>query len=149
MNLRSQKRMASDVLDVGNNRVWIDPDRASEVEDAITKQDIRNLIESDVIQKKPEEGTSRGRARERDEQRKKGRQKGHGSRKGSKGGRKSEKDEWKEKIRALRTELKRMRDEDELDSSEYRDLYNMAKGGFFRNKKHMQIYIQKNIKGDN
>lgn len=149
MNLRSQKRMASDVLDVGKNRVWIDPDRASEVEDAITKQDIRNLIESGVIQKKPEEGTSRGRARERDEQRKKGRQKGHGSRKGSKGGRKSEKDEWKEKIRALRTELKRMRDEDELESSEYRDLYNMAKGGFFRNKKHMQIYIEKNIKGDN
>lgn len=149
MNLRSQKRMASDVLDVGKNRVWIDPDRASEVEDAITKQDIRNLIESGVIQKKPEEGTSRGRARERDEQRKKGRQKGHGSRKGSKGGRKSEKDEWKEKIRALRKELKRMRDEDELESSEYRDLYNMAKGGFFRNKKHMQIYIEKNIKGDN
>jgi large subunit ribosomal protein L19e len=141
--------MASDVLDVGKNRVWIDPDRASEVEDAITKQDIRNLIESGVIQKKPEEGTSRGRARERDEQRKKGRQKGHGSRKGSKGSRKSEKDEWKEKIRALRKELKRMRDEDELESSEYRDLYNMAKGGFFRNKKHMQIYIEKNIKGDN
>lgn len=149
MNLRSQKRMASDVLDVGKNRVWIDPDRASEVEDAITKQDIRNLVESGVIQKKPEEGTSRGRARERDEQRKKGRQKGHGSRKGSKGGRKSQKDEWKEKIRALRTELKRMRDEGELESSEYRDLYNMAKGGFFRNKKHMQIYIEKNIKEDN
>ncbi|MDY6777763.1 MAG: 50S ribosomal protein L19e [Candidatus Nanohaloarchaea archaeon] len=146
MDLRSQKKMASDVLGVGKNRVWIDPDRMDEVEDAITKQDIRNLVESGVIQKKDKQGTSRGRARRKQEQKEKGRQKGHGNRKGGKEGRKSSKDEWKEKIRALREELKRMRDEDELESSEYRELYNMAKGGFFRNTKHMQIYIEKNIK---
>ncbi|MDY6771507.1 MAG: 50S ribosomal protein L19e [Candidatus Nanohaloarchaea archaeon] len=148
MNLRSQKKMAADVLDVGKSRVWIDPDRTDEVHDAITKQDIRNLIESGVIQKKDKDGTSRGRARERDKQKKKGRHKGAGSKQGSKGGRKSEKEEWMENIRALRKELKRMRDEDELDSSEYRKLYNMAKGGFFRNKKHMNIYIDKNIRGE-
>ncbi len=39
-----------------------------------------------------------------------------------------------------------MRDEDEITSSQYRKLYDMASGGFFRNKKHMQIYIEKNIK---
>jgi len=50
-----------------------------------------------------------------------------------------------ETIRALREELKQMRDEGELASSDYRTLYDMAKGGFFRNKKHMQIYIDKNI----
>lgn len=146
MNLRPQRRMAADVLDVGSDRVWIDPDRVHDVEEAITKQDIRNLVESGVIQKKPKKGSSRGRARKKLSQKKKGRQKGHGRRKGGQGGRKSSKDEWMEKIRSLRKELRRMRDEEEIPRSDYRRLYNMAKGGFFRNKKHMQIYIDKNIK---
>ncbi len=147
-DLSTQKRMAADVLGVGENRVWIDPDRIGDVQDAITKQDIRNLVESGVIDKQDKQGVSRGRARERDEQRKKGRQQGHGSRKGTQGARGSDKQEWTDKIRALRTELKRMRDEDELTSSQYRELYDMASGGFFRNKKHMKLYIEKNIGDD-
>ncbi len=79
MNLSSQKRMAAEVLDVGESRVWIDPDNLEDVEGAITKQDIRNLIDAGTIQKKEKKGVSRGRARERDTQRKKGRQSGHGS----------------------------------------------------------------------
>ncbi|MCJ7450181.1 MAG: 50S ribosomal protein L19e [Candidatus Nanohaloarchaeota archaeon QJJ-9] len=148
MDVSSQKRMASEILGVGENRVWIDPEEVDEVADAITKQDIRNLIEGGTIQKKDKEGNSRGRTRKERKQKSKGRKKGHGSRKGAKGGRKSDKDEWKEKIRSLREELKEMRDEGELSSSEYRKLYNMAKGGFFRNKKHMKIYIDKKIRGE-
>jgi len=147
-DLSTQKRMAADVLGVGETRVWIDPDRIGDVQDAITKQDIRNLVESGVIDKHDKQGVSRGRARERDEQRKKGRQQGHGSRKGTQGARSSDKQEWTDKIRALRTELKRMRDEDELTSSQYRELYDMASGGFFRNTKHMKLYIEKNIGDD-
>ncbi len=145
VDLKSQKRMAADVLDVGENRIWIDPGQQDDVENAITKQDIRNLIDSGVIQKKKKKGVSRGRARETAAQKKKGRQRGHGSRKGTKNARKNSKDEWKDKIRALRKKLKEMRDEDEISSTEYRKLYDMASGGFFRNKKHMRIYIEKNI----
>ncbi|MDY6776501.1 MAG: 50S ribosomal protein L19e [Candidatus Nanohaloarchaea archaeon] len=143
-DLSSQKRMAADVMGVGENRVWIDPDRTEDVEGAITKQDIRNLVESEAIQKKEKEGSSRGRAREKDEEKKKGRHKGHGSRKGKKGARQDGKEEWKDQIRALRSRLKEMRDEEEISSSEYRELYDMASGGFFRNKKHMELYIDKN-----
>lgn len=144
MNLSSQKRMAADVLDVGKNRVWIDPDRIEDVESAITKQDVRNLVESGVIRKKDETGQSRGRARKRTEQKQKGRQSGHGSRRGTKGARKSGKENWTEKIRALRDELKALRDDGTLEPSEYRELYDMASGGFFRNRKHMKLYIEKN-----
>lgn len=146
MNLTSQKRMAADVMNVGVGRIWIDPDSVEDVESAITKQDIRNLIEAGTIQKRPEQGVSRGRARHHDTQKKKGRRSGHGNRKGTKGARKTDKDKWKEKIRSLRKELKRMRDEEEITRTDYRDLYDMASGGFFRNKKHMQIYIEKNIR---
>ncbi|MFB6213537.1 MAG: 50S ribosomal protein L19e, partial [Candidatus Nanohaloarchaea archaeon] len=110
-DLKSQKRMAAEVLDVGKNRVWIDPDETEKVEEAITRQDIRNLVESGTIQKKDEKGNSRGRARENRNQKVKGRRKGHGSRKGKKTARKDSKQEWMEKIRAIRKRLKEMRDE--------------------------------------
>ena len=148
MNLRSQKRMAAEVMGTGKSRVWIDPDRVNDVAEAITKQDIRNLIESGVIKKKKAKGTSKGRARKTASQKKKGRRKGHGSRKGSKGARKKRKDNWKEKIRAIRKKLKEMRDSEEITRDEYRELYRKSKGGFFRNKKHMQIYIEKNLRGE-
>ncbi|MDY6774312.1 MAG: 50S ribosomal protein L19e [Candidatus Nanohaloarchaea archaeon] len=135
-DLSNQKRMAADVLDVGEDRVWIDPDRTEDVEGALTKQDVRNLIESGVIKKKEKEGTSRKDA---------GGTQGPGSRKGRSGARKSDKDEWKDKIRALRGRLKELRDEGEISPSEYRELYDMASGGFFRNRKHMELYIDKNL----
>lgn len=135
-DLSSQKRMAADVLDVGESRVWIDPDRIGDVEGAITKQDIRNLVESGVIQKEQKKGVSRKGG--------KGKQ-GPGSRKGKKGARKSSKKEWTEKIRALRARLKEMRDEGDLTPAQYRKLYDMASGGFFRNRKHMELYIEKNV----
>lgn len=149
MNLKSQKRMAAEVMDIGKNRVWIDPDRVNDIEEAITKQDIRNLIESGVIKKRKVKGTSKGRARNKSSQKKKGRQKGHGKRKGNKGARKKRKDSWKEKIRAIRKELRTMRDNEDISKSEYRQLYKKAKGGFFRNKKHMKLYIEKNLRGEN
>lgn len=135
-DLSTQKRMAADVLDVGESRVWIDPDRVSDVEGAITKQDIRNLVESGVIQKRQKKGVSR---------KGEGGKQGPGSRKGKKGARKSGKDEWKENIRALRKRLKELRDEGDLSSSQYRKLYDMASGGFFRNTKHMELYIEKKL----
>lgn len=135
-DLSNQKRMAADVLNVGKNRVWIDPDRISDVEGAITKQDIRNLVESGVIQTVQKKGVSRKSGRKKQ---------GPGSRKGKKGARKSGKEEWTEKIRALRNRLKDMRDEEVIDSSQYRELYDMASGGFFRDRKHMELYIEKNV----
>ncbi len=145
-DLKSQKRIAADIMDVGKDRVRIDPDEMEKVDEAITRQDIRNLIEGGAIEKKPEKGTSKGRAKHNKKQKAKGRQKGQGSRKGRKTARKDSKEEWMEKIRALRSELKEMRDTDELNSKQYRELYDKAKGGFFRNKKHLHNYIDDEVK---
>ncbi|MFB6241930.1 MAG: 50S ribosomal protein L19e [Candidatus Nanosalina sp.] len=145
-DLKSQKRIAADIMDVGKDRVWIDPDDMEKVDEAITRQDIRNLIEGGTIQKKDEKGTSKGRARENKKQKSKGRQKGQGSRKGKKTARKDSKEEWMEKIRALRSELKEMKENDEISNKEYRELYNKAKGGFFRNKKHLNNYVEEEVK---
>ncbi len=142
MDLKMQKRVAADILDVGENKVWIDPDRKAEVSTAITKEDIRQLIEEDAIKAKSKKSTSRGRARERQEQKSKGRQSGPGTRKGAKEARKSSKDEWKDKVRALRKRLGELRDNDEIESSTYRELYKKVKGGAFRSKSHLNTYLK-------
>ena len=42
-NLSNQKRLAASVLSCGVNRVWFDPDRATDVEGAISRDDLRTL----------------------------------------------------------------------------------------------------------
>jgi large subunit ribosomal protein L19e len=46
-----------------------------------------------------------------------------------------------EQIRAIRKRLKEMKEEDEVDNDEYWDLYDMAKGGFFRDVKHLENHV--------
>lgn len=137
-----QKRVAADILDVGESRVWMDPDRSAEVSTAITRDDVRRLIDSGAIKAKPKKSVSRARARKNQKQRKKGRQRGPGSRKGAKQGRKSNKREWISKVRPLRRKLRKLRDEGKIDSSVYRTLYRKVKGGAFRSKSHLETHLK-------
>ncbi len=142
MDLKNQKRMAAEILDVGENRIYIDPDEQEEVSEAITRNDIRNLIEGGAIQKRDEKGTSNARSKKIKKQKKKGQRKGQGSRKGKKSARKGDKEKWMEKIRAIRARLKEMRDNDEITQEQYRKLYDMSKGGFFRDTNHLENHVE-------
>ena len=130
-DLSAQKRMAADVLDVGKNRIWLDPERQGELADAITREDIRELVDEGAIRAEAPKGNSRGRAKERQEKRAYGHQQGQGSRKGTAGGRENEKQQWQSKIRAQREKLRELRDSGEISKSLYRDLYDRASGGEF------------------
>lgn len=143
-DLTAQKRLAADVLDVGKNRVWFDPDRQSDIADAITREDVRELIDEDAIRSEKARGNSRGRARERAKKQAYGHRKGQGSRKGKSGGRQNSKEDWQSRIRAQRRTLKNKRDEGELDSSEYRQLYDKASGGEFDSVADLERYIENN-----
>ena len=137
VNLAKQKRIAAQVLKVGEGRVWIDPEATADVVEAITREDIRGLIKDGSITVKQKKGVSRARARVRATQKRLGRRTGHGSRKGAKGARASRKKRWITKIRALRRRLKQLRDEGFMDKTTYRTLYNKANGGEFRNVAHL------------
>ena len=141
-NLKSQRRLAAKIMDCGENRVWMDPDSQGEIAEAITREDVRELVQQGIIREKRKKGVSRGRARERDEKRAYGHQKGPGKRKGKAGARSDPKDEWKSGIRALRKELRRMKEEDEIDASTYRDLYGKAKGGEFDSVRYLRNYVE-------
>jgi large subunit ribosomal protein L19e len=143
-DLSAQKRLAADVLDVGKNRVWFDPDAQGEIAEAITREDIRELVDEGTIQAEQKRGNSRGRARERDEKRAYGHRKGPGTRKGKAGARQDEKDAYVSSIRAQRRTLKELREEGELSPSEYRELYNKANGGEFDSVQRLKKYIDEN-----
>lgn len=147
-NLRAQKRLAADVLDVGESRVWFDPGEQAEIQEAITREDIRDLIDRGVIRRKDAKGNSRGRARERDAKRSYGHRKGHGSRRGTAGARQDSKEQWENSIRAQRRVLRELRDEGELDRSQYRELYAKASGGEFRSVRYLRNYIRTQYGGD-
>lgn len=144
VNLAKQKRIAAQVMKVGEGRIWIDPEATEDVTAAITRDDIRGLIDEGAIKIKQKRGVSRARARVRSTQRTLGRRRGHGSRKGAKGARESRKRRWITKIRALRRRLKELRDEGYVDKTTYRLLYNKANGGDFRNVAHLNDYMSAN-----
>ena len=135
MNLTTQKRLAASILKVGLNRVWIDPERMEEVSMAITREGVKQLINNGAIKAKPQKGISSYRSKKLAEQ-------GRGSVKGAKKARNPKKQEWMTTIRALRKDLKEMRDANEIDATTYRKLYKMAKGGAFRSKSYMKTYAR-------
>ena len=140
-NFAKQKRIAAQVMKVGKGRVWIDPEATEDVMGAITREDIRGLIEDGIIKKKNKIGVSRGRARELAIKKALGRRKGHGSRKGAKGARGGKKRRWITKIRALRRRLKELRDDGSVDKTIYHKLYMKAKGGEIRNISHLNDIV--------
>lgn len=143
MDLRGQKRIASEIMGVGVNRVKINPEVQEDVSKAITRDDIRHHIATGAITAEPEKGTSRGRVRSKIAQKKKGRKKGHGHRSGTKEARKPSKEVWISKIRALRDELRKMKDNNEITASEYRKLYRQAKGNLFHSRKHLREHVER------
>lgn len=142
MNLTTQKRIAASILKVGINRVWIDPEDMEEVSMAITREGVRQLINDGVIKAKPKTGISSYRSKKIAKQKSKGKRKGRGSVRGAKNARTPKKKAWMTTIRALRSDLKDMRENEVIDRSTYRKLYRMAKGGSFRSKSYMKTYAR-------
>ncbi|MEM1784866.1 MAG: 50S ribosomal protein L19e [Candidatus Bathyarchaeia archaeon] len=142
VNLRTQRRLAAKILKVGENRVWIDPNRIEDVEAAITREEIKKLIHEGVIKPLQEKGVIRARARVIHEKKKKGLRRGPGSRSGSAGAIISKKEVWMKRIRALRKRLRELKEKKLIDQSTYRDLYTMAKSGRFKSVADMERYIE-------
>ena len=129
MNLRSKRRMAAELLGVGESRIWIDPEYLDVVAEVITKDEVRRLIHEGIIRVKPEKGVSRARARKIRAQKRKGRRRGPGSRSGARG------------AVIPRKRLRYLRDKRAITRSVYRHLYMMAKGGAFKSVADLERYI--------
>jgi len=141
MDLKVQKNITRSLLKVGIKRIKFDPEKLSEIKEAITKKDIHGLINKRIIEISPKRGSSRGRARKILLQKRKGRRKGIGSRKGKSNARLNSKKNWINRIRILRRFLRKMKEKKIIVNKDYRELYLKAKGGFFRSERHLKTYM--------
>lgn len=136
--------MAAKIMKIGASRVWFNPSRLADVDEAITSEDIRRLIRDGVIAARPKTGLSNFRKKKLAGQKKKGRRRGRGSVKGSKGTRVRKKKVWMKTIRPIRAMLKQLKTESRIDNRTYRDVYMKSKSGFFRSRGHVMIYLERN-----
>lgn len=141
-DLKSQRRLAAQILKIGQNRVWINPERIEDAEGAITREEVRKLVHEGTIKSKPEKGISRGRGRILHLKKKKGRRSGMGSRTGSPHARISKKEAWMSKIRVLRKRLRLLKAKKIIPEGEYGKLYRMAGSGRFESNADLERYLK-------
>lgn len=140
MDLNSQKKLAAKALKVGKNRIKLHPDKSDKLKEAITRFDLRKL-KGTAITVDPIKGISKARTQKAKEQKRKGRRKGPGSKKGAKYSRISKKELWMNKVRIQREFIKELKSKSILSTEEYRKIYRMISGGFFRSKAHLKLHI--------
>ncbi|UCF45585.1 MAG: 50S ribosomal protein L19e [Candidatus Bathyarchaeota archaeon] len=141
-NLSSQRRLAAQILKVGQNRVWIDPQRMDDVEAAITREEVKKLIHEKVIKALPEKGVSRARAKGIQEKKRKRRRKGAGSKTGAGHAKISKKDAWMSRIRSLRKRLRELKASRAITEATYRKLYRVAGSGRFESVADLERYLK-------
>ncbi|MCS7141291.1 MAG: 50S ribosomal protein L19e [Candidatus Nitrosocaldus sp.] len=145
MNLRNKRELAARALGVGANRIKFDPNYLEDVEDAITRADMRSLLTARTILIKGIKGTSRARARIRHEKEKM-RGKGKGSKEGKKSAREGKKELWVTKVRAYRRYLKVLKDRKEISNKVFWSLYRKVKGGQVRSLAHLRMLVEEEKK---
>lgn len=140
--MRNKKRLAAEILNVSPKKVKFAPDALEDIGKAITRADFRGLIAVGKISKSKENQASHSGARKNAAQKRKGRRRGSGSKKGSKYSNVSRKEKWISRIRVLRVFLNELKDKNLITKKNYRMLYSKCKGGFFRNKRHLKLYLK-------
>ena len=63
VSLKSQKRLAAEILKCGQKRVWIDPNEVEQIGQANSRVFIRKLVKDGLIMKRKQKVHSRSRAR--------------------------------------------------------------------------------------
>lgn len=142
MELVNQRRMAAEIMKCGKNRVYMNPNNLDDISEAVTRGDVRRLINEGVIKARPKTGISSGRNKINAVQKAAGKRKGHGSRKGSKYARFPKKRRWINTIRPIRKTLKEYRDSGYISAETYRNYYRHAGGGIFRSVGHMKSHME-------
>ena len=141
--LQSQKRIAAAVLNVGVTAVKVDPDRLTEIKEAITTQDIAQLVKDKAITKRPMIGNKRRSGKYRDLRKKKGRRRGMGKKKVRVGCRK---EDYMNKIRGIRALLSNQKNIGKISTKVYQKARKLAKAGEIKNKRELFNYIKENSK---
>lgn len=141
MTPKKAREIAAGILKTGKNKVVFDENALSRIKEAMTKDDIRALINEKLVKKNKINLQSAGRTRTLKEKKKKGRKKGIGKRRGKAKARSKPKKTWQKAIRALRKTLRELKKKGEIKN--YRQLYLQAKGGHLKTKKQLAMQAKR------
>jgi len=143
-NLSGQRRLAARILKIGQNRVWINPERMDDVDGAITREEVRKLIHEKVIVSLPVKGVSRSRAKVIRAKKAKGRRSGPGSVTGGSHAKVSKKERWMIRIRSLRRKLRELKASRVIAETTYTQYYRMAGSGRFESIADLERNLKAN-----
>ena len=132
MTAMTVKRRAADILGVGVNRIRLDKENIAKVEEALTRADVRNLLDEGTVYALPPRAGHRSKKLPR---------KRRGSRKGQKKAREGGKSAWMARIRSQRKYLSELLKSGELPPEHKHVVYMKIKGGAFRGKAAMRAYL--------
>jgi len=130
MNSLPQKRLAADVLNVGIHKVWLNPDRITDIKEALTKQDIRDLIKDGAIKAK---ATNHKKVKKKTKKRTTGKIKKRPRRR---------KEKYIMLIRKLRRYLTGLKENKIIISKDYQRLRRLAKAGNFKSIEALKEYVK-------
>ncbi|MEW6528287.1 MAG: 50S ribosomal protein L19e [Candidatus Micrarchaeota archaeon] len=133
--LSTIRRLASEILDVGENKIKIKSEELERAKKALTRADVKGLIKDKVIYIKQCAGFK---------VRNKRKKKLIGSRKGSMNARTPKKKKWMNNIRAQRKYLSKLVSEGNVDKKDKRKIYLRIKGGSFKGKKALLMFLKEN-----
>lgn len=136
-----KKKLAAKLLKTSVHKIKFAPDALEDIQKALTRSDIRGLIAVGKVWKDPINEHSRAGARKNAAQKKKGRRTNRGSRKGKKYSVVDRKTTWINRVRIQRDFLQLLRDKGLISTENFRMIYLKIKGGFFRNKRHLKLYL--------
>lgn len=139
--LQKVKKKAAKLLDCGRNKIWLDPTEPARISEGRTEEQVQKMIDDGLVVQRPNIGQSRGRVRQYRLEKYYGRHTGFGKRRGTRNARFSDRKIWMLRIKAIRKELKQLREEGRIDRTFYRVLYLKAKGGCFKSRKMMREHI--------
>jgi large subunit ribosomal protein L19e len=135
MAMDTIRRLAADILGIGQNKVRISQEGVKEAEKAMTRSDVRELIKKGVITKIRPLGRRKKERRSR---------RGEGSRRGTAKTRQGDKEVWMTKVRSQRAFLRQLLADGALPKENKRVIYMRIKSGLFRSKRAFLAYLKEN-----
>ncbi|PJE81168.1 hypothetical protein COU58_03700 [Candidatus Pacearchaeota archaeon CG10_big_fil_rev_8_21_14_0_10_32_42] len=127
----NKKELASKTLKIGKERIKFVRARLDEIKEAITKQDIRDLVLSGAILIKPVKG------RRKNEKRKNRRGPGKIKKKVKK-----RKEEYVKITRKLRKHVKHLKKQGQITNEEFKSLRKEIRNRSFRSKANLKLNIE-------
>ena len=130
MNLRKKKQLAARTLNVGIDKIRFNPEKINEIKEAITAQDIRDLVKEKTIIIKEIKGKKK-------KQKRKTRKRAGKIKKKMR----TRKQDYVKLTRKLRKHLFSLRKQGKIDKEKYEKLRRQIRASSFRSKSHLQEQI--------